>query len=56
MDDFKISIAKDFLEIKRGLKSQKMILQRSFNFEKYKLTMSSIEKIDVKLKLLKFFY
>jgi hypothetical protein len=33
-----------------------MILQRPFNFEKYELTMSSIEKIDVKLKLYKFFY
>ena len=58
MDDFKISIAntKPCPRLKPGSKSQKMILQRPFNFEKYELTMSSIEKIDVKLKLFKFFY
>ena len=39
-----------------GSKSQKMILQRPFNFEKYELTMSSIEKIDIKLKLLTFLF
>ena len=42
-DDFKISNAKTFLEIKPGSKSQKTILQRPFNFEKYELT----KKVDV---------
>ena len=53
MDDFKISIASKNLarDLLPGSKSQKMILQRPFNFEKYELTISSIEKIDVRLKL-----
>ena len=52
MDDFKISIVntKPCPRLKPGSKSQKMILQRPFNFEKYESTMSIIEKIDVKLK------
>ena len=53
MDDFKNSIAntKPCPRLKPGSKSQKMILQRPFNFEKYESLMSSIENIDVKLKL-----
>ena len=49
-DDFKNSIAntKPCPRLKPGSKSQKMILQRPFNFEKYELLMSSIEKVDVK--------
>ena len=37
--------------LKPGSKSQKMILPRPFNFEKYESAMSVHEKIDVKLKL-----
>ncbi len=46
-------LQKPFPRLKSGSKSQKIILQPPFNFEKYKLKMTSIEKIDVKFKLLK---
>jgi hypothetical protein len=47
-DDFKSSIAntKPCPRLKPGSKSQKMILQRPFNFEKYESLMSSIENIE----------
>ena len=53
MVDFKSSVSntKPCPRLKPGSKSQKSILQRPFNFEKYELAMSSFEKIDVKLKL-----
>ena len=53
IDDFKISVAnaKPCPRLKPGSKSQKMILPRPFNFEKYETAMSVHEKIDVKLKL-----
>ena len=53
MDDFKVSIAnkKPCPRLKPSSKSQKTISQRPFNFEKYEILMSSMEKIDVKLKL-----
>ena len=46
MHDFKISNAKTFPEIKAWLEISKNYF-RPFNFEKYELTMRSIEKVDV---------
>ena len=47
MVDFKSSVSntKPCPRLKPGSKSQKSILQRPFNFEKYELAMSSFEKI-----------
>ena len=53
MVEFKISVSnkKPFPLLNPGSKSQKCLLQRPFNFEKDELAMSSIEKINVNLKL-----
>ena len=53
MVDFKSSVSntKPCPRLKPGSKSQKMILPRPFNFEKYETALSVHEKIDVQLKL-----